>query len=188
MKNMWKMIVFVGVLMGAVSCGDPAAGPGQSAIMLIVDAEQYGKYVDVYDATLPAKAQDSLIHNIKILPEKKDQSDNAEVNVYSDVILEQYTVTYWRSDGSPNVPKPISVGLSVRVPHDGEFTFKDLMILPRDAKLQSPLKELAFGGGEGSILMNALVKFYGHDLSNNAVMTQANFVLFVQDLPGGEAD
>lgn len=168
--------------MVVVSCGDPAAGPGKSAVFLVVEPDQMGAYVDVYNPKVPGRAADVILENVKIKSEKKDTSDNTPLSVYSDVILEQYIVTYWRTDGNPKVPAPVTFAMSGRVPHGGEFTFKDFPILTRDALLQSPLKELAFGGGEGSIHLYALTKFYGHDLAGNAVTTEYNFSLFIQDL------
>ena len=161
--------------MGVTSCGDPAAGPGKSAVFLIADGgDKWGIYSDVYNAALPGKAGDSLFE-ITIKSERKDPT-KISLSVYSDVILKEYRIVYYRVDGNPNVPSPITVAMSSRVPVDGK-TELNLLVLPRDAKLKSPLKELAFGGGEGTIDLSAAITFYGEDLSGNAV--SCDYTLFI---------
>ena len=176
MKHIVRLMVLAGLMMVVVSCGDPASGPGKSAVFLVVDGgDKWGIYSDVYNASLPGRAADSLFE-LTVKSERKNP-DEIPLSVYSDVILEEYRITYFRTDGNPNVPAPLTIAMHSRVPVDGETNLR-IVVLQRDAKLKSPLKELAFGGGEGTILLQAAITFYGEDLSGNAVT--ADYTLFME--------
>jgi len=177
MKQMARLMALAALMMVVVSCGDPAAGPGKSAVFLVVDGgDKWGIRSDVYDATKKGYAEDSLFE-LTVKSEKKDPSGNTDLSVYSDVILEEYRVTYYRVDGNPNVPAPMTIAMHSRV-SVGASTDLRILLVSRSAKLKSPLKELAFGGGEGTILLQAAVTFYGKDLSGNAVT--ADYTIFIE--------
>jgi hypothetical protein len=60
----------------------------------------------------------------------------------------------------------------------------EIVVVPREAKLKSPLIDLAFGGGEGTIQMEAVVEFFGEDLMGNKVTASIRLLVFAEDLPG----
>jgi hypothetical protein len=68
-----------------------------------------------------------------------------------------------------------------QIPAGGELEL-EFFVVPREAKLKSPLKELVFGGGEGTIQMGAVVEFYGEDLAGNAVSTSITLLVIAEDL------
>ena len=167
MKHIVRLMVLAGLMMVVTSCGDPASGSGKSAVFLVASGGQkWGIIADVYNAAAPGKATNNYF-DITIKSERKDPT-KIPLSVYSDVILEEYRIDYFRSDGNPKVPEPLVVPMNSRVPVDGEAKL-NLLVLTRDAKLKSPLKELAFGGGEGSIIMAAVITFYGKDLAGNSL-------------------
>ena len=163
------------------SCGDPIGGTGKSAVFLSVsapDGSQFSVFADVYDASLPggvgSDTADVVIQSIY-----KNQTDPPDT-VFADVIIDEYRVTYYRYDGNTNVPEPFVRPLNISVPA-GEETELNFVILRADAKLKSPLKELAFGGGEGQIWFNAVVEFFGEDLAGNAVDAKTVITITASD-------
>ena len=178
--RVWMALLLVGLTIGAGSCGDPASGGGASAVFLVVEGDDlYGTRADVYAAGTSSRVADTTV-NVKIKAYGKDPSDNTTLSIYSDVMIEEYQITYYRTDGNPNVPAPVTIPCSVRVSTTQEATM-ELIVLTRDSKLQSPLKELAFGGGEGTIMMGAAIKFYGKDLSGNHITADYTLFLMVGD-------
>jgi len=184
MRNRISHIVWVtlliGVGLGLTSCGESASGGSKAAVFLTAEGdEKWGLYADVYDSTVVGTVKDDTFW-IKITSTPKDQTGGTTLSSYSDVILEEYRVTYYRVDGNPNVPDPYTIQMQFPVPKGGTGRIETL-VLRREAKLQSPLKELAFGGGEGNIQFNALIDFYGKDLAGNHVSVSYNLPLFVGD-------
>lgn len=164
------------------ACGDPIGGSGKSAVFLSVSAPggtQFSVFADVYNAALPGgvgpDTADVVIKSIY-----KNQTE-PPATVFADVIIEEYRVTYFRYDGNTNVPEPFVRPLNISVPSGGE-TALNFVVLRGDAKLKSPLKELAFGGGEGEIWFNAVVEFFGEDLAGNAVEAKTVITIRAADI------
>ncbi len=97
---------------------------------------------------------------------------------FADVLLQEMRVSYFRHDGNPNVPEPFLYFLGNNTVPGGGTLNLEIPVVLAQAKLQSPLMELAFGGGEGEIIMAAQIEFYGEDLMGNAVYTE--IVLTIQ--------
>lgn len=164
------------------SCGDPIGDNGKSPVMLVVGTgDVWGKQVDVYTPSVSGGVTDEAFE-VTIRSIYKNQVD-PPTTVFADVLIQEYRVTYYRPDGNTNVPEPFVNPLQALVPAAGEATL-NILLLRRDAKLQSPLKELAFGGGEGEIHLNAVVEFYGEDLAGNAVATDTVITIWAADYPG----
>ena len=150
-----------------VSCGDPIGGKGTASVFLSPQAaDPYAVACDVYDSTVTGNvAMDTI--NVIIKSIYRDPSGTTTSD-FADVLLQEQRVTYFRYDGNPNVPEPFVLTLPNNpVPNGGELDL-EILIVRADAKLKSPLKELAFGGGDGEILMSAQVEFYGEDLAGNS--------------------
>jgi hypothetical protein len=160
------------------SCGDPVGGNTKSPIFLVVGGETFGLDVDVYSPGVPGNVQDDFFE-FEIQSIYKNQTD-PPTTTFADVLLQEYRVTYFRADGNPNVPDPLVIPFSAVVPAGGTANLNTL-ILRSDAKLKSPLKELAFGGGEGKIIFNAYVQFFGEDLAGNEVSTDTVIILSAAD-------
>ena len=178
-----KVILLAAVITAAVSaCGSPAGGDGKSPVFLIAEGrDAFGTQIDVYTPGLPGGVSDEFF-DITIRSEYKNPTyrTNPPSTPYADVILQEYRVTYYRVDGNPDVPEPFTMQLSGIVPAGGEFDM-NLLLLRSDAKLQSPLKELAFGGGEGEIHLQALIEFFGEDLMGNHVSTNMVVIISASD-------
>lgn len=181
-SRLWGLAVTVCcIALLLTSCGEPIGGSGKSAVFLSVSAPggtQFSVFADVYNDSLPggvgSDTADVVIKSIY-----KNQTDTP-TTVFADVIIEEYRVTYFRYDGNTNVPDPFVRPLNISVPAGGE-TSLNFVILRADAKLKSPLKELAFGGGEGQIWFNAVVEFFGEDLAGNAVDAKTVITIMATD-------
>ncbi|GAK57217.1 hypothetical protein U27_04182 [Candidatus Vecturithrix granuli] len=171
-----------------VSCGESVGGNGKSPIFLVVGdpggaEDVLGVLVDVYTPTVPSGVTDTRYEKFTIESIYKNQT-NTPTTVFADVIITEYRVTYYRVDGSSNVPDPFMMNISMRVPAGSTGTVENLPIMLASAKLKSPLKELAFGGGEGEIYFNAVVEFFGEDLMGNAVSCKTVIIVLASDFPG----
>jgi hypothetical protein len=92
------------------------------------------------------------------------------------ITVTRYRVEYVRSDGR-NTP-----GVDVPFPFDGAFTATvtaspttaTFTLVSVQAKLESPLRALAFPNGAGAIVISTLadVTFYGHDQAGREVMVK----------------
>ncbi len=164
-----------------LSCGDPIGGPGTSQVFLSVQAKEgeWGVVCDVYDPSLAGNVgwdlASLIVKSIYRDPTGSTQTD------FADVILQEQRVTYFRADGNPNVPEPFQISLNGgTVPNGGELELST-PIVRAGAKLKSPLKELAFGGGEGEIYMEALVQYYGKDLAGNSAYGEITIPIWAKD-------
>jgi hypothetical protein len=160
------------------SCGEPVGGMGKSPVYLTTKGQNaWAMAVDVYNPAVTGGVSDDLFW-ITITSNYK----NSELATpYADVILQEYRVSYYRADGRLPVPDPFVVHFSGTVPAGGTYDHETI-VLRRDAKLESPLRELVFGGGEGYIDLNAIIDFYGEDLMGNEVSARYNLLLKVSDI------
>jgi hypothetical protein len=90
-----------------------------------------------------------------------------------DLVFYRYRVTYLRADGQNvpgvDVPFPFDGATNFSVPADGTQTTRQFMVVRPQAKLESPLSDLAFGGGQGIISTIATIEFYGRDLAGRDI-------------------
>lgn len=170
-----------------VSCGESVGGNGKSPVFLVVGdpggTDTLGVLVDVYTPTVPSGVTDTRYDSFTIESIYKNQTESP-TSRFADVIITEYRVTYYRVDGNPNVPDPFMMHISMRVPAGSTGTVENIPIMLASAKLESPLKELAFGGGEGEIYFNAVVEFFGEDLMGNAVSCKTVVLVLASDFPG----
>jgi len=158
-------------------CGEPVGGMGKSPVFLLADGgAKWGTIIDVYNPTVPGKVADDYFD----ITLKSVYKNPTLTSTFADVIVQEYRVTYYRTDGG-KVPDPFTISLMFRVSGGGTATI-NTMIVQRQAKLKSPLRELAFGGGEGNIEMDAIIEFFGEDLMGNKVSTK-----FVLDITAADS-
>lgn len=90
-----------------------------------------------------------------------------------DVIFTRYRVTYIRADGrnvpGVEVPHPFDGAANFRVPIDGTDVARVFMIVRPQAKLETPLREMRFGGGSQVLSVLARVDFFGTDVAGRAI-------------------
>lgn len=85
---------------------------------------------------------------------------------FGDITIERYRVTYIRSDGrnvpGVEVPFGFDAAANFRVPVDSTVTHQIMVVRPQ-AKLEPPLRNLAFNGGAIAISVTAQIDFFGTD-------------------------
>jgi hypothetical protein len=102
------------------------------------------------------------------------------------ITITQYRVEYVRSDGrntpGVDVPYPFDGAVTVTVsPAGGSVGFTLVRI---QAKLEAPLRGLAFQGGAQAITTVARVTFYGHDQTGREVNVTGNIEVTFADWAG----
>lgn len=180
-------VLFVLCLMMLVgSCQEPPYGMGASPVYILVEngystdgsTLSHRLSVDVYNPSAKGYVSDDFFA-VQVDARYKNQ---AVTSPFADVIVQQYAVSYYRPDGNPEVPDPYTNQCYFRIDTPGSYTVF-VQLMRREAKLKSPFYDLRFGGGEGSIVMNAVVQFWGEDLMGNKVTLQQpyNVLMFVKD-------
>ena len=101
------------------------------------------------------------------------------------ITVTQYHVEYVRSDGrntqGVDVPFAFDGGTNVTVTGSGSAGFTLVRV---QAKLEAPLKALAFQGGAQAISTIARVTFYGHDQTGREVSVTGNIEVDFADWAG----
>ena len=162
------------------SCGDPVGGSGTSEVFITVQGvTPWGIPVDVYNPAISGNVELDVT-NVKFNSRYRDPSGSTITDL-ADVLIQEQRVTYFRYDGNPNVPEPFLYPVpNMLVPAGGTLDLEIPIVLAK-AKLESPLKELAFGGGEGEIQLQAKVDFYGKDVSGNSVHCYVTLSMIAKD-------
>jgi hypothetical protein len=102
-----------------------------------------------------------------------------DISRFGDIIVQRYRVTYLRADGRN------TAGLEVPYSFDGVVNFRvpvnvavsqQLMVVRPQAKLEPPLRNLAFGGGSIAFSVVAQIDFYGRDVVNDRGVTARGFL------------
>lgn len=96
-----------------------------------------------------------------------------ELSAVNDVVLDRYRVTYIRADGrntpGVDVPFPFDGVTQVRVPATGSPTQRVVLAVRRQAKAESPLRELGQVGNNLIITTIAQIDFYGRDIAGREI-------------------
>jgi len=91
----------------------------------------------------------------------------------NDIVFTRYRVTYIRADGrnvpGVDVPYPFDGVANFRVPRDQTQATRTFLLVRVQAKLESPLNELAGLGGSLVISTIARVDFFGQDLAGRQI-------------------
>ena len=101
------------------------------------------------------------------------------------ITITQYHVEYVRSDGrnTPGVDVPFAFDGGVTATINGAGTV-GFTLVRIQAKLESPLKALAFHGGAQAISTVARITFYGHDQTGREVSVTGNIDVTFADWAG----
>lgn len=123
---------------------------------------------------------DNIVVTFEALP--KDQQVLS--SFMNDIIFERYRVTYTRSDGlnvpGVDVPHSFDGVSSFMVPSDGSEVTRGFIVVRHQAKRETPLRELTFGGG-GILSVLAQVDFFGRDAAGRAVQVTAHLNITFAD-------
>jgi hypothetical protein len=167
----WCVLGLAAALGGMVflaGCGNELEDVGDSDTVLIVqsivgDSDNF-IFSDVLDS-------ESKVHNdnaaVTLAAELKSPDASPGTAGYTDVLVTDYRVDYFRVDGTPSdpgvtVPYPFQGQLQLVVPAGGNASTA-FVIVRHEIKLAPPIIELAGGGGEGLIIVTAQCTFWGRD-------------------------
>lgn len=116
-------------------------GTTESPVFITVSIDLQPGFINV---AVPAPVQ---ISTMTLASHAKDPT-SPDTQGFSDVQINQYTVTFRRMDGGTLVPPPQSFGCGVLVPHEGNATLSNFPVLYATALQQSPFDQLfPYNGG-----------------------------------------
>jgi hypothetical protein len=105
----------------------------------------------------------------------------------NDVILEEYSVRFRRTDGHEvegvDVPYSFMGTVQILVPANGSAT-APILIVRHTAKLEPPLANLTGAGGADIITTFAEITLFGHTTSGKAVTTTGRLEVHFADFAG----
>lgn len=180
-------------LAGSISCGD-VARTGKSPSMIVIDSLQAASGADpgslsgfllsdvvtlveqtVEGQTVRVPTIYNDVGQATLRLVLKDQGGIGDggtlPTTLNAVTLKRYHIEYRRSDGrntpGVDVPWPVDGGVSMTL--TGGTVLVPFEMVRHQAKLEAPLRAMAFGGGRIFISTIAEVTFFGTDLAGNDV-------------------
>lgn len=157
-------------LVWAVGCSN-SQGTSESPVFITVSIDEQPGFINV---AVPAPVQ---INTITLQSHAKDPT-SVDTQGFSDVQINQYTVTFTRTDGGTIVPPPQTFGCGVLVPHDGNASLSNFPVLYASSLSQSPFDQLfPYNGGidrqtgQAEIDMKFNITFYGQTVSGKRVQS-----------------
>lgn len=171
---MRKTILLGGTVLAALAfaagCSN-TQGTTESPVFITVSIDLQPGFINV---AVPAPVQ---INTMTLQSHAKDPT-SVDTQGFSDVQINQYTVTFTRTDGGTLVPPPQTFGCGVLVPHDGNSTLTNFPVLYATALQQSPFDQLfPYNGGidretgRAEIDMKFNITFYGTTVSGKRVQS-----------------
>jgi hypothetical protein len=147
-------------------------GETESPVFITVDLQLQPGFVDV--SVVEPVQLDTMVLNSRL-----KNPNSSDPQGFSNVTIENYTVTYRRTDGGTRVPPMQSFGGGVLVPSGGSATLTNFPILYASAVQGSPFDQLLpFNGGidretgQPEIDTAFDITFYGHTVSGHRVQSE----------------
>jgi len=162
-------------------------GSSESPVFITVDLENQPGFVDV-SVVAPVQVQ-SIVLNSHL------KSDTAtDPQHFNDVTINNYTVSYRRTDGGTRVPPPESFGGGILVPSGGTATLQNYPVMYASAVQGSPFDQLLpFNGGvdqetgKSEIDMAFDITFFGETASGARVQSQTASGILIFRYGGGNS-
>ena len=146
-------------------------GTTEAPVFITVSIDLQPGFIDV---AVPAPVQ---IKTMTLQSHAKDPT-SVDTQGFSDVQINQYTVTFTRTDGGTIVPPPQTFGCGVLVPHDGNAALDNFPILYASSLQGTPFDQLfPYNGGvdretgKNEIDMKFNITFYGTTVSGKRVQS-----------------
>lgn len=147
-------------------------GTTESPVFITVNIELQPGFVNV---AVPAPVQ---INTMTLQSHEKDPT-TVDTQGFSDVQVNQYTVSYTRTDGGTIVPPMQTFGCGVLVPHDGTATLTNFPVMYASMIQQAPFDALLpFNGGldpqtgRAEIDLAFNITFFGTTVSGKRVQSE----------------
>jgi hypothetical protein len=194
MKNVFKLMVIVPVLFLLFSCNPLEDDSKSDSLLLVVNivgtdienSEANFLESDVVDTD--SEGNTSVADDAAVVTFTARTLNPSplfdDTSVYSNIFVERYVVSYFRSDGKSqegvDVPYAFEGAMSAMVEVDAEESVS-FIIVRAIAKLEPPLVDMAQGRGEGQLNVTAKIDFYGKDTVGNSVKATGYLSIFFAD-------
>src|SRR5215475_12093646 len=129
-KNLLFAMMALAALAFAAGCSN-TQGTTESPVFITVDIDFQPGFVNV------AEVAPVQIDTMTLQSHTKDPT-SIDTQGFSDVQVNQYTVTFRRTDGGTMVPPPQTFGCGVLVPHDGNASLDNFPVLYASALQGAP--------------------------------------------------
>jgi hypothetical protein len=162
-------------------------GETESPVFLTVDLQLQPGFVNV---AVPAPVQLDTI----VIASRLKNPNSSDPQGFANVTIENYTVTFRRTDGGTIVPPMQSFGGGVLVPSGGSATLNNYPIMYASAVQGTPMDQLLpFNGGidretgRTEIDMAFDITFYGHTVSGHRVQSETASGILIFEYSGAGA-
>ncbi len=164
-------LALIAVLAFASGCTNPE-GESEAPVFITVDIELQPGFINV---ATPAAVQ---IDTITLSSALKDP-DAEDPQGFADTQINNYTVTFTRTDGGTAVPPMQTFGAGILVPSGGDATLTNFPVMYATAVQQAPFDQLLpFNGGidretgRDEIDLAFNLTFFGRTVSGKRVQSQ----------------
>jgi hypothetical protein len=184
-----KRTIGFGLLLAAalVTACTNKQGETESPVFLTVDLQLQPGFVNV---AVPAPVQLDTI----VIASRLKNPNSSDPQGFANVTIENYTVTFRRTDGGTIVPPMQSFGGGVLVPSGGSATLNNYPIMYASAVQGTPMDQLLpFNGGidretgRTEIDMAFDITFYGHTVSGHRVQSETASGILIFEYSGAGA-
>lgn len=170
-RGYWCVLGLAAALVGMVflaGCGNELEDVGESDVILFVESIVGDNEDFIFS---DAVGSGGLVFNdnaaVLLAAELKSPDACPGGAAYTDVMVTDYRVDYFRVDGTPStpgttVPESFQGQLQLMVSCGGSATIS-FVIVRHETKLAPPIFDLRAGGGEGLIIVTAQCTFWGRD-------------------------
>jgi hypothetical protein len=172
-----KMFIFLPILLLTYIACDTFNGTGEtrSAVFLTIDSVT----PNVGSGALATINEDtgqvsSLSDTASITMSNRPKNSSLTESPWLDIILDEYQVTFYRTDGGTAVPNSLRKKITYTVDFTKSLTITSLLFLSAEQKLESPLWDLAVNGYDKETKMpvvevNIMIEVFGHQVSGEKV-------------------
>ena len=167
----YNAVALIGLAVLAAACTNKQ-GETEAPVFITVDLEVQPGFVDI---SVPQAVQVDTIN----LQSHLKRADDTDPNGFANVTIENYVVTFRRTDGGTIVPPPQNFGGGVVVPSGGSATLSNYPIMYASAVQGTPFDQLLpFNGGvdrqTGKTEIDTAfdITFFGHTASGLRVQSE----------------
>jgi len=178
MKKLPILLVTIMIVLAFAACETQnSEGQTRSAMILTVDSivleSGAGSLAEVSDSGGITAESDSA----SITLSNRPKNATLETSPWLGIQLEEYQVTFYRTDGGTAVPNSVKRTIRFTIEFNETLEVEAMTILSAEQKVEYPLWDLAINGydietGMPVIQVNVLVEFFGKQISGEPVYAQ----------------
>jgi hypothetical protein len=172
-----KILIFLPILLLTYIACDTFNGTGEtrSAVILTIDSVTpntgSGALAAINEDTGAVTAEsDTATITMSNRPKNSSLTDSP----WLDIILDEYQVTFYRTDGGSAVPNSLRRKITYTIDFTKSLTITSITFLSAEQKLENPLWDLAVNGYDKETKMpvievNIMIEVFGHQVSGEKV-------------------